>query len=346
MKGRCFFMEIGKVIRKYRKEQNLTQDEMAKRLGVTAPAVNKWENGNSMPDITLLPPIARLLHIKLDELLSYHENLTEEEIGYYIKELDEKLKSCPYEEAFQWGKQLLEEYPQCESLLWQISLTLDANRLFRQVEDPDQYDSWIVQWYERAMESKEETVRVHAAESLFAFYMRKERYEEAGKCLDFLSVQNPQRKQKKAELEWKQGEKEAAYRDLEELIFSEFQMLQLALQSLFLMALEEEDLKKAAYYVKKQKETAAVSEFGKYHEHSYGLDLLAKEKDVDGTLLWLENVLSSVNTIWDFTKSPLYEHMIFKKVEEGFTDEIIKNIKESMKEDTFDYLSLGTDRKL
>ena len=39
-------MQIGSVIRKYRKECGLTQEEMAKRLGVTTPAVNKWENGN------------------------------------------------------------------------------------------------------------------------------------------------------------------------------------------------------------------------------------------------------------------------------------------------------------
>lgn len=38
-------MQIGQVIRQYRKMKNLTQEEMASRLGVTAPAVNKWENG-------------------------------------------------------------------------------------------------------------------------------------------------------------------------------------------------------------------------------------------------------------------------------------------------------------
>ena len=43
-------MEIGQVIRKYRKEKNMTQEEMANRLGVTAPAVNKWENGASAAD--------------------------------------------------------------------------------------------------------------------------------------------------------------------------------------------------------------------------------------------------------------------------------------------------------
>jgi transcriptional regulator with XRE-family HTH domain len=42
-------MQVGNIIRKYRKDKNLTQEEMAKRLGVTAPAVNKWENGYSLP---------------------------------------------------------------------------------------------------------------------------------------------------------------------------------------------------------------------------------------------------------------------------------------------------------
>ncbi|WP_148511407.1 helix-turn-helix domain-containing protein, partial [Hungatella hathewayi] len=59
-------MQPGEVIRKYRKNKDMTQEEMAKRLGVTAPAVNKWENGNALPDITLLAPIARLLGITTD----------------------------------------------------------------------------------------------------------------------------------------------------------------------------------------------------------------------------------------------------------------------------------------
>lgn len=49
----------------------MTQEEMANRLGVTTPAVNKWENSNSKPDIELLAPIARLLDISLDTLLSF-----------------------------------------------------------------------------------------------------------------------------------------------------------------------------------------------------------------------------------------------------------------------------------
>ena len=69
-------MDIGVVIKKYRKEAGMTQEEMANRLGVTTPAVNKWENENSYPDIALLAPIARLLGISLNTLLSFHEDLT------------------------------------------------------------------------------------------------------------------------------------------------------------------------------------------------------------------------------------------------------------------------------
>ena len=86
-------MMLGKVIRKYRKERNFTQEEMAERLGVTASAVNKWEREVTCPDIALLAPIARLLEISTDTLLSYRENLTPKE----IKELMEKTqKIAPY----------------------------------------------------------------------------------------------------------------------------------------------------------------------------------------------------------------------------------------------------------
>ena len=58
----------------------MTQEEMAKSLGISTPAVNKWENGSSSLDIALLKPIARLLQISLDELLSFEYELSEYEI--------------------------------------------------------------------------------------------------------------------------------------------------------------------------------------------------------------------------------------------------------------------------
>ena len=93
-------MQLGQVIRKYRKQKKLTQEEMAFRLGVTAPAVNKWERGVSLPDITLLAPIARLLGITTDELLSFREELTDEEINDIINQADRLIEEKSYEEVF------------------------------------------------------------------------------------------------------------------------------------------------------------------------------------------------------------------------------------------------------
>lgn len=52
-----------------RKELSMTQEQLAQELGITAQAVSKWETGQSYPDITLLPKLAGVLHVRVDELL-------------------------------------------------------------------------------------------------------------------------------------------------------------------------------------------------------------------------------------------------------------------------------------
>lgn len=60
---------LGKRIMARRKKLGLTQDKLAETLGVTAQAVSKWENDQSCPDITMLPRLAELFDITVDELL-------------------------------------------------------------------------------------------------------------------------------------------------------------------------------------------------------------------------------------------------------------------------------------
>lgn len=64
-------LKIGEKIRAKRRERDLTQEELANILGVSKAAVSKWENEESFPDITMLPQIARLFHITMDELFDY-----------------------------------------------------------------------------------------------------------------------------------------------------------------------------------------------------------------------------------------------------------------------------------
>lgn len=61
-------MNFEQIITKYRKELGLTQEALANQLGVTNQAVSKWESGQSCPDVALLPKLADLFGISLDQL--------------------------------------------------------------------------------------------------------------------------------------------------------------------------------------------------------------------------------------------------------------------------------------
>lgn len=63
--------QLARTITRYRKEKGWTQDELAQKLGLSFQAVSKWENAQTMPDITLLPPLAGILGITVDKLLGY-----------------------------------------------------------------------------------------------------------------------------------------------------------------------------------------------------------------------------------------------------------------------------------
>ena len=62
---------IGSKIRMLRKNKNLTQEELAQKLSVSAQAISKWERSIASPDITMLPVIARYFGITMDELFNY-----------------------------------------------------------------------------------------------------------------------------------------------------------------------------------------------------------------------------------------------------------------------------------
>lgn len=74
-------MNLGNNISEKRKAKGMTQEELAANLGVSPQAVSKWENNLSCPDISLLPAIAKIFGMSVDELLgaaSTTENVAEE----------------------------------------------------------------------------------------------------------------------------------------------------------------------------------------------------------------------------------------------------------------------------
>ncbi len=78
--------KIGKFIAKKRSDKKLTQEELAKRLGVSDKAISKWENGHCLPDVSLFKVLCKELGITVNELLNGEDSKKSED--GYIKYLE------------------------------------------------------------------------------------------------------------------------------------------------------------------------------------------------------------------------------------------------------------------
>ena len=68
---------VGRKIAELRKNHNMTQLELADKMGISFQAVSNWERGNSMPDISKLPELAELFDVTVDCLLGEHSEFIE-----------------------------------------------------------------------------------------------------------------------------------------------------------------------------------------------------------------------------------------------------------------------------
>lgn len=92
-------IKIGKFILNCRKEKGITQEQLAEKLGVTSKSISRWENGNTMPDYTLLKDLCNALDININELLSGEKikgndymNKSEENLIKLRKQIDKRKK--------------------------------------------------------------------------------------------------------------------------------------------------------------------------------------------------------------------------------------------------------------
>ena len=127
---------IGKIIQQKRREIGLTQAQLADRLGVTAPAVNRWEKDLSFPDATLLAPLARCLKTDLNELFAFYDSLSAKERELIVDKarvmiINDEIDGALYKDL-------------ADMLLGMHTL--------RQPGDPSIFLERIANYYERALE--------------------------------------------------------------------------------------------------------------------------------------------------------------------------------------------------
>ena len=96
-------MTLGEKIKGLRKDTNITQEELAEKIGVSRQAVTKWESDLGMPDVENLKSIATLFNITIDELLDYKKEILGDivlEESYSLDDVKVKGKARCKEEQY------------------------------------------------------------------------------------------------------------------------------------------------------------------------------------------------------------------------------------------------------
>jgi len=117
-------IRLGEKIKSLRKQKNISQEVFANYLGVSFQAVSKWENGNTMPDVTMIPAIASFFGVSTDELFDF--NLFEME--KQVEEICHKSWECRDDDPAKAERILrdgLQRFPGNDIILNNLLYTLD-----------------------------------------------------------------------------------------------------------------------------------------------------------------------------------------------------------------------------
>lgn len=135
-------MKIGARLLELRKKKGLTQDQLAERLGVSAPAVSKWETDNSYPDITLLCPLARALDTNVDTLLQFEATLPDDEAVKKVNAIVETSMKEGYETGEEMLSRLLREFPNSVALKFNAAVVWDVFQVYFPTAGKEEKERW------------------------------------------------------------------------------------------------------------------------------------------------------------------------------------------------------------
>lgn len=273
-------MNIGETIRKNRKALGMTQEYMANQLGVSAPAVNKWENGISYPDISILAPLARLLKIDVNELLAFEEELTDQEIGIFIRRLSENMMSDGIEKSFQETMDYIRQYPNSDKLILWCAQILNGYLVMKlqDLTDTKKYEDQIVKWFEKVAFCQDAELAKSAQMSLAQSYMRDQKYEEAQKLLDKIPPVGFDKRITQVQLYSEQGDFEAALK-----------------------------------YANRISKVASLFELGDYAGTSSYFMIYVEMGNKELAMDAMEQMMNGYDTIREPKNSELYQHMKFNE---------------------------------
>lgn len=307
-------MPMNLVIQEKRKLLGLTQEQVAEYLNVSTPAVNKWEKGVTSPDISFLAPLARLLKTDLNTLLCFREDISQQEISLFCKEISEIVQSKGIGEGFIAAEQKIHEYPHNETLLHCLTFQLDGLLTLSGLpsEEMCSYEKIILSWYHHLAESNDTKISNSANFMIVSRLIRRGDYDKAQEVLDLMpdkedmisSIANKLMLQ--VNIYQQQGKTEKASQDLQNALFVALNKVQILLCKMIDIELISNNMNAAKEIANKASEMTDFFDLWKYNSFLPLLQIAVAEKNPDNCIYLLRKMLAEMLVPWDIGSSPLF----------------------------------------
>ena len=330
---------MNEIIKEKRLELKLTQEKIAEYLGVSTPAVNKWEKGVSYPDITILPALARLLETDLNTLLSFNEDLSDKEIGEFINKLTYLIQKKGFKFGYKLAMEKIQDYSNCDRLIYSIALSLEGSLVMSDIDNSEKYYKEIRNLYHRIINSEDVEIRNQVISKMISNRMKRKEYDKAQELIDSIPKQSIDRMQLQADLFIKQGKSSESLELLEQILVGKVNELQMILLKLMEVNMEVNNMDEAEYISNVFKETAESYDLWEYNSYMAKFELAIFKKDEEKSIKLLECMLEAMKEKWNINSSLLYKNIKTKEDNVIMGDQLLSLfIKEIQKDEKFEFL--------
>lgn len=307
-------MPMNSVILEKRKALGFTQEQVAEYLNVSVPAVSKWEKGQTSPDISLLPPLARLLKTDLNTLFCFQEDISHQEISRFSSEVAAAAQEKGIAAGFEAAEQKIREYPHSETLLHCLTFQLDGLLIISGLpaDKTRPYDVKLAEWYDRLARSDDSKISNSANYMLVSRCIRNGSYDRAQEILDlmpdkedFISSLADKRMMQVA-IYLHQGKAEEAAKDLQNALLMALNKVQMLLYKMVDAELASGEIQTAKRVADKASRMPALFDLWEYNSFIAPLQIAGAEKNADECIRLLRKLLAAMLTPWDMSCSSLF----------------------------------------
>lgn len=169
------YMTIGAKIKKLRRERDMTQEDLAETLGISAASVSQWECDKTAPDISQLPVLANIFEVTTDFLLGVDVANKEKEIETILESADKHHSAGHAELAVPILEDSLKKYPTSHKIMYRLAGAYDACVRQLQIVDSEEmrthYRNEVIRLCEKiCAESTDDQLRLCASQLLCFTY--------------------------------------------------------------------------------------------------------------------------------------------------------------------------------